>query len=130
MNVNDPISTLKEKLVEVQRELISGEMSHTDLNNWFFDFCTELGYGIEDVSVNTISFKTEKSTSVKTDIVYYNCNKDGEYEVGALAFTHQVSLGKIKNKLKKGYILIRYEGSYTILPDTNIDKYVNVIKRG
>jgi hypothetical protein len=48
IDVNDPISTIKPELTEIQEMVIRDDMSHTDVVNWLFDFCTRIGCGVTD----------------------------------------------------------------------------------
>jgi len=44
MNIED----IKKECAEVEELLFRGEMSHTDLANWFTDFCTRIGVITEE----------------------------------------------------------------------------------
>jgi hypothetical protein len=39
--------------------------------------------------------------------IIYNCDKDGNYAVGAITLTWQTPINRILNKLKRGFVLIQ-----------------------
>jgi hypothetical protein len=60
------ISEIKDELIEIQKLVLCGDYSDTDLANWFIEFCDEIGCGANE---------TYESMRGKS-IIYNNSNND------------------------------------------------------
>jgi hypothetical protein len=94
----DPIKTLHEELTGIQESVFLGDMSETDLNNWFFQFCEDIGCPVNEAhmeklkkerkrrikkfSVNDTNWCCDEHgwESCKCDPLYHDCTKRGCYD--------------------------------------------------
>lgn len=59
---NEPIKVLHKELIGIQESVFLGDMSHTDLANWFFEFCGDIGCQVDEKHMSTLEEKKKKSS--------------------------------------------------------------------
>jgi hypothetical protein len=92
MNIED----IKKECGEVEEMLLRDEMSHTDLANWFTDFCTRIGCEEPEITK-----KARREQNVTVDIQQPESPKQQEPMTNQLSDGYIIGLGNSKGSTCK-----------------------------